>query len=108
MTTFFSEALGKHDRTAFTSGNERIDGYFRQAVSQDVKRGYAACYVLVEKTSAKIAGFYTLSSRSIPLTELPEDITRKLPRWSASTPCVLTPSTTRRRLSTARTNFSLS
>ena len=88
MTAFFSEALGKHDRSAFTSGNERIDDYFRQTICQDVKRGYAACYVLVEKASAKIAGFYTLSSHSIPLTELPADVTRKLPRYP-SVPAVL-------------------
>lgn len=88
MTAFFSEALAKHDRAAFTSGNERIDGYFRQTISQDVKRGYAACYVLVEKASAKIAGFYTLSSHSIALTDLPADITRKLPRYP-SVPAVL-------------------
>ena len=88
MTAFCSEALAKHDRSAFTSGNERIDGYFRQTVSQDVKRGYAACYVLVEKASAKIAGFYTLSSHSIPLTELAADVTRKLPRYP-SVPAVL-------------------
>ncbi len=88
MTAFFSEALARHDRSAFTSGNERIDGYFRQTVSQDVKRGYAACYVLVEKASAKIAGFYTLSSHSIPLTELTEELTRKLPRYP-SVPAVL-------------------
>jgi ribosomal protein S18 acetylase RimI-like enzyme len=88
VTALFSEALGKHDRSAFTSGNERIDGYFRQTVSQDVKRGYAACYILVERASAKIAGFYTLSSHSIPLTELAADITRKLPRYP-SVPAVL-------------------
>lgn len=88
MTAFFSEALGKHERSAFASGNERIDGYFRQTVSQDIKRDYAACYVLVEKASAKIAGFYTLSSRSIPLTELAEDMTAKLPRYP-SVPAVL-------------------
>ena len=88
MTAFFSEALGKHDRSAFTSGNERIDGYFRQTISQDVKRSYAACYVLVEKASTKIAGFYTLSSHSIPLTDLPADITAKLPRYP-SVPAVL-------------------
>ena len=40
MTRFYSEALGKHDRVAFTSGHERIDRYFRQTVSQDVKRNY--------------------------------------------------------------------
>ena len=81
MTAFFSEALAKHNRSAFTSGNQRIDDCFRQAISQDMKRGYAACCVLVEKASAKLAGFYTSSSHSIPLTELPADITRKLPRY---------------------------
>ena len=85
---FFSEALGQHDRSAFTSGNQRIDGYFRQTVSQDVKRGYAACYVMVERASGRIAGFYTLSSLSIPLTELAADLTRKLPRYP-SVPAVL-------------------
>ena len=88
MSRFFSEALGKHDRAAFTSGNERIDSYFRQTVSQDVKRGYAACYVLIEPSSAKIAGFYTLSSHSVPLTEVPADVARKLPRYP-SIPAVL-------------------
>lgn len=88
MTAFFSEVLGKHDRATFTSGNARIDGYFRQTVSQDVKRDYAACYVLVEKASAKVAGFYTLSSHSIPITELAADLTRKLPRYP-SVPAVL-------------------
>jgi ribosomal protein S18 acetylase RimI-like enzyme len=88
VTAFVSEALGQHDRSAFTSGNERIDGYFRQTVSQDVKRSYAACYVLVDKASTKIAGFYTLSSHSIPLTELAVDMRRKLPRYP-SVPAVL-------------------
>jgi len=40
----------------------------------DVKRGYAASYVFVEKASGKLAGFYTLSSHSIPLTELAADV----------------------------------
>jgi ribosomal protein S18 acetylase RimI-like enzyme len=78
---FFSERLGKHDRTVFTSGNARIDSYFAQTVSQDVKRGYAACYVLIEKSSDKTAGFYTLSSHSIALSELAADVARKLPRY---------------------------
>lgn len=88
MTGFFSEALGKHDRSAFASGNERIDAYFRQTVPQDVKRGYAACYVLIEPASGKLAGFYTLSSHSIPLTELAADVAKKLPRYP-SVPAVL-------------------
>jgi ribosomal protein S18 acetylase RimI-like enzyme len=88
VSRFFSEVLGKHNRTAFTSGNDRIDAYFRQTVSQDIKRNYAVCYVLVEKDTAKIAGLYTLSSHSVPLTEIAEDIARKLPRYP-SMPAVL-------------------
>lgn len=88
MTAFISEALAQHERAAFSSGNERIDGYFRQTVSQDMKRGYAACFVLIDKASAKIAGFYTLSSHSIALTDLPVDVARKLPRYP-SIPAVL-------------------
>ncbi len=88
MSSFRSVALGTHDRAGFASGNERIDRYFRQTVSQDIKRGYAACYVLIEKASERMAGFYTLSSHSIPLTELPAEVARKLPRYP-SVPAVL-------------------
>jgi len=88
VTRFFSEALGKHDRSAFTSGKERIDSYFRQTVTQDIKRNYAACYVLIERASGKLAGFYTLSSHGIPLMELSPDWARKLPRYP-SVPAVL-------------------
>ena len=81
MTRFVSEVLAEHDRSAFTSGNDRIDTYFRQVVSQDVKRQYAICYVLVEGASAKLAGFYTLSSHAILVTEIAEETARKLPRY---------------------------
>jgi ribosomal protein S18 acetylase RimI-like enzyme len=81
VTRFYSEALGKHDRSAFTSGNERIDTYFRTTVSQDVKRNYAHCYVLVEKETSRLVGFYSLSATNIPLTDIPADIARKLPRY---------------------------
>lgn len=81
MSRFVSEPLAKHDRSTFSSGNERIDTYFKQTVSQDIKRNYAFCYVLVERESARLAGFYTLSSHSIALTELELDWARKLPRY---------------------------
>jgi ribosomal protein S18 acetylase RimI-like enzyme len=88
VTRFYSEALGKHDRTAFASGNDRIDAYFRTVVSQDVKRNYAHCYVLVEKDTKRLAGFYSLSATDIPLTDMPSDLARKLPRYP-SVPAVL-------------------
>lgn len=88
MSRFVSEALGKQDRAGFTSGNERIDCYFRNVVTQDIKRKYAACYVLSDKESGQIAGFYTLSSHAVPLTDVPAETARKLPRYP-SVPAVL-------------------
>jgi ribosomal protein S18 acetylase RimI-like enzyme len=88
VSAFYSESLGKHDRAAFTSGNDRVDSYFRQVISQDVRRGYAASYVLVERATGNLAGFYTLSSHSFPLNDLPADMAKKLPRYP-SVPAVL-------------------
>lgn len=81
MTRFVSEPLAKHDRSTFASGNERIDTYFKQTVSQDIKRNCAVCYVLVERQSARLAGFYTLSSHSIALTDLAKEWAKRLPRY---------------------------
>ena len=88
MTRFVSEALAKHARAAFLSGNDRVDLYLRETVSQDVKRKYAACYVLIERSTAKVAGFYTLSAQSIPLNDVAPELAKKLPRYP-SVPVVL-------------------
>jgi ribosomal protein S18 acetylase RimI-like enzyme len=81
VSAFYSQLLGKRDRSAFSCGNDRIDFYFRQTVSQDVRRGYARCYLIVESDSETVAGFYTLSSTSVPLTALPPQTVKKLPRY---------------------------
>lgn len=86
---FTIEALSKdHDRAGFACGNERIDSYFRTAVSQDVKRKYATCFVARELSSGRVAGFCTLSSSHVPLTEVPEHLAAKLPRYP-TVPAVL-------------------
>ena len=86
---FVIEPLVKaHDRSGFACGNDRIDTYFHEAVSQDVKRRYATCFVARELKTSIVAGFYTLSSSNVPLTEVPEDLARKLPRYP-TVPAVL-------------------
>ena len=74
MKRFVSEALARHEWADFCSGPGRIDRYFRETVSQDEKRSYAACYVLIERSSNKIAGFYTLSAHSIPLNDVAPEL----------------------------------
>jgi ribosomal protein S18 acetylase RimI-like enzyme len=79
---FAIEPLAKaHKRSDFTCGNDRIDDYFRETVSQDVKRKYATCFVAREVTTGRVAGFYTLSSSNVPLNEVPEPLAKKLPRY---------------------------
>jgi ribosomal protein S18 acetylase RimI-like enzyme len=77
-----------HDRSGFACGNDRIDTYLRQTVTQDVKRNYAACSVARDLATDRVAGFYALSSSNVPLTEVPADLAKKLPRYP-SVPAVL-------------------
>ncbi|HVV95170.1 MAG TPA: GNAT family N-acetyltransferase [Hyphomicrobiales bacterium] len=86
---FVIEPLTKaHKRSDFTCGNDRIDRYFREAVLQDVRRKFATCFVAGEIATGRIAGFYTLSSSNVPLNEVPEALTKKLPRYP-TVPAVL-------------------
>lgn len=80
---FVCEALSKnHDRKDFTCGVEALDNYLRQTASQDVKRKTAAVFVMVPEDEPKrIAGFYTLCATSVELSGLPEEITKRLPRY---------------------------
>jgi ribosomal protein S18 acetylase RimI-like enzyme len=69
-----------HERSAFHSGSEPLDNYFKQQVSQDVRRRVAACYVALTEDQ-RIAGYYTLASASVLLADLPMALSKKLPRY---------------------------
>ena len=71
-----------HDRSSFDSGAPALDRYFREQVSQDMRRRVASCFVALTDDQ-RIAGYYTLASASVPLTELPPEATKKLPRYRA-------------------------
>lgn len=70
-----------HLREGFHSGVEALDVYFARQASQDVRRRASACYVAVEIRSSKVAGYYTLAAGGVPLTDLPEGLTKRLPRY---------------------------
>lgn len=75
------EALSsRHDRSGFESGVESLDRYFRTQAGQDARKNMAAPFVLL-LPDGTIAGYYTLSSTSVQLGELPEQTVRKLPRY---------------------------
>ena len=71
-----------HDRSCFDCGTPALNRYLREQVSQDIRRRIAACYVALTDAS-RIAGYYTLSTASVPLLDLPDALRRKLPRYGA-------------------------
>jgi ribosomal protein S18 acetylase RimI-like enzyme len=77
------EPLGKqHDRSAFTSSQPDIDDWFRRRASQDERRNIARVFVAMDHERS-VVGFYSLSSYTLALDDLPADIARRLPRYDA-------------------------
>jgi ribosomal protein S18 acetylase RimI-like enzyme len=72
---------GHHDRSAFTSGEEKLDRYFQTQATQDIRRRIANCFVAVETASGQVAAYYTLASASIPLSDLPSEDAKRMPRY---------------------------
>ena len=71
-----------HDRSTFNSGTLALDRYLHEQVTQDMRRRVAICFVALSDDQ-RIAGYYTLASASVPLTELPSESIKKLPRYHA-------------------------
>jgi ribosomal protein S18 acetylase RimI-like enzyme len=80
MSGFRIEPLAGHDRKRFSCGSEMLDRYFREQVTQDIKRRVASCFVAVDD-DGRIAGFYTLAATSIAVDKLSVERARKLPRY---------------------------
>ncbi len=79
----------KHNRNEFDCGTELLNNYLKAQAGQDIKRKLSACFVLADKKTDCIQGYYTLSNNSIPLSCFPESIKRKLPQSYNSIPTTL-------------------
>ena len=90
MKKLRTEPLGAlHDRCGFRCGVPELDEHLVRQASQDVRRRVAAVFVMVaEDRPNRILGYYTLSSFAVRTTALPEEVTRKLPRYP-TTPATL-------------------
>ena len=57
----------EHQKSGFCSGSSLLDRYFSERVGQDVRRNLTKCFVAIDNSHERIAGFYTLSAAQIPL-----------------------------------------
>jgi|TARA_B110000305_G_C19259322_1_gene548737 GNAT superfamily N-acetyltransferase len=85
-----SEPLNStHKKSDFSCGKEMLDVYIHKQANQDIKRKLSTCFVINEKETNLIKGYYTLSNNSIPLELVPNQIRKKLPRSYQSIPTTL-------------------
>src|SRR3989344_9405321 len=76
------EKLNKsHQRQSFSCGIESLDTYIYKQAMQDERRYIAVSYVLNDHESNKMIGYYTLSSSTIEITDLPDEVAKKLPHY---------------------------
>ena len=88
--SLLSETLNsEHKKSTFCSGKAMLDDYLQKQASQDVRRKLAACFVIVDKETNLIKGYYTLANNSIPLTLVPQDLQKQLPKSYISIPTIL-------------------
>src|SRR5437763_4834277 len=71
-----------HDRERFACESGALTNYLRRKARQDVDARACTCFVAVLLTDkSRIAGYYTLSSISVHLKEVPLELAKALPRY---------------------------
>jgi GNAT superfamily N-acetyltransferase len=77
---FRFEGLSRsHPRKAFTSGQEQVDDWLRTKGLQHQEKHRSVTRVLLDEAGA-IAGYFTLATGQVDFGDLPEEITKRLPR----------------------------
>jgi predicted GNAT family N-acyltransferase len=72
----------RHQRASFSCESAELTAFLRQRARKEAESMVSACFVIVPISDAGlIAGYYTLSATSITLTDLPENMVKKLPRY---------------------------
>lgn len=79
----------KHKKKEFSCGKQILDNYLHRQANQDVKRKLSACFVIEETKSGLIQGYYTLANNSLPLSLIPANLQKKLPKSYSSIPTTL-------------------
>src|SRR5262245_57539398 len=69
-----------HERGSFSCGKASLDEFLRQLATQYERRNRGRTFVAVRPDDPTVHGYYTLASGSVAFANLPDDVSRKLPR----------------------------
>jgi ribosomal protein S18 acetylase RimI-like enzyme len=71
----------KHDRAAFSCGDERLDNYLKSTAARQQDDEHARINVACLDDSFVVIGYYALNAHSIDASSLPEADRKKLPAY---------------------------
>lgn len=72
---------GSHDRSAFDCGRAVLNGWLARTARQHQAKDVSQTFVAVDPVAPRrILGFYALSACEVETSELPGEISRRLPR----------------------------
>jgi GNAT superfamily N-acetyltransferase len=74
------EPLGKYDRRGFSCGVAALDDWFHLRAGQDEKRNVARVFAAIDDRLG-VVGFYSLSTFTLTIVDLPAEHAKRLPRY---------------------------
>lgn len=77
----FELLLKTHDRKAFDCGVEDLNTFLQKQARKNQQQNISKTWVLVEKGSTQILGYYTISIAELERADLPEKVQKKLPLY---------------------------
>lgn len=78
-----------HRKKEFSCGKEMLDNYLHKQANQDIKRKLTACFVLNDKETDLLKGYYTLANNSLSQNLIPAEFLKNLPTSYKSIPTTL-------------------
>ncbi len=75
-------SAAKHRRDEFACESPELTEFLRTRARKEMQARASACFVLVaEDDPGRIVGYYTLSQTAVVTQQLPEAVTKRLPRY---------------------------
>jgi GNAT superfamily N-acetyltransferase len=70
-----------HDRAGFDCGEPALDAFLARFARQNQDQGISRTYVATHTGRKRVVGYFTLSTGSVEIQDLPESDRRRLPRY---------------------------
>ena len=71
---------GRHDRSGFSCGTQRLDNFLRFSARKQQKDDFTRVFVAVAEGSPRVLGYYALNAHAVATDDLGVDRPRRAPR----------------------------